>query len=706
MTTTPDDPSPPPPPDAVPFRRAAEPAPPTVSRQRALVRVPQPDRLRQAQLERTRSRLVLASGGFLLLFAAVAARLTVATVISPVESRQASLRPPRAAATTPSSQGVEGRAAITDRNGEILAASLPITALYANPSQIDDPAEAADRLIRVLPQLDRERVIARMSGEGRHFSYIVRALTPREQQRVNDLGIPGLYFEEAERRYYPQGRTAAHIVGGVDVDGHGVAGVESRFDERLRTDATPLRLSLDIRIQSVLREAVLAAINDFRGIGGAGIVMDVDTAEVLGMVSLPDYDANDVGAATAEDRFNRATVGVYEPGSQFKLLTTAMALDSGRINLRSMFDASRPIRFGRFTINDFEGPRRAIPLAQVAQYSSNIAAAHVAETVGIQGHREFLRRMGLFGRMQIELPETARPLIPSQSTWSVLSTMTIAFGQGIAVTPLHVITATSALFNGGILRQPTIVAVPRGETREGVRVISPQISADLRRVARLVVTDGVGKNAEAPGYFVGGKTGTAQKAGPHGAYMHGKRISAFVGAFPMQAPRYAVYVMVDEPKPNARSYGYATAGWVAAPAARTVVSRIGPILGMVPDIERGAEIQAGLAIPPYSSPWRPPRPAPGAATPPATPIAQPATPRGTAPAASATPAVRPVPAAGPAGAPPTAPVSAPAGSAPGGNRPPPPRSADSAAPVRTTDAASPQREDLLATPMREAALAR
>jgi cell division protein FtsI (penicillin-binding protein 3) len=607
----------PPEPDAAPasahgLHRPAAAAPAA----QPLVRVTQPELMRRAMLERSRDRLLLAAAGFTLLFGAVAIKLAVATVISPAEPRRAAVlsRPPAPPAEAPVS-----RATVTDRNGEILAVSLPLTALYANPRQIDDPVAAADRLRTVLPRLDRERLIQRMSGD-RQFAYIARALTPREMAQVNALGIPGLYFEEAERRFFPQGRTAAHIIGGVDVDGHGIAGVERFHDERLRANPSErLRLSLDIRVQLAMRDALQRAITDFNGIGGAGVVMDVQTGEVLAMVSLPDYDANDVGSATVDQRFNRVTVGVYEPGSTFKLLTAAMALDYGTVQPWSGYDASRPIRVGRHTINDFRGKNRWLALPEIIAYSSNLASAHMAAAVGVQRHREFMQRMGMTSRLRIEIPETALPLVPGQRTWRELNTMTIGFGHGISVTPLHVATAGATLVNGGILRQPTILAQEPGTQRDGTRVISERTSDLIRRMMRLVVTEGSGRSAEVPGYFVGGKTGTAQKTGPRGGYLENKRIAAFIGAFPMHAPRYAVYVMVDEPKPNARSQGYATAGWVAAPAAGMVISRIAPILGLLPE-PATPEITRALAMPMNG------RGVPGIAAPAAAP-ARPAAPR-------------------------------------------------------------------------------
>jgi cell division protein FtsI (penicillin-binding protein 3) len=620
-----------------------------------VVKVTRPELARRAILARTRSRLLMAAAGFGVLYGGVALGLANAMLVNPAEPRRLQAM---AAAQRPVEHQPQ-RGPIVDRNGEILAVSLPVTALYANPREIQDAPDVARRLVRVLPQLDQERVTARLTGD-RAFAYIARSLTPREVQAVNSLGVPGLYFEQAERRAYPQGRAAAHILGGVDVDGNGIAGIEKYFDERLRgRRGDSLRLSIDVRVQLALRDAVGRAIADFNGIGGTGILMDVQTGELLGMVSLPDFDLSDpVGREdrplTREEqannpRFNRATVGVYEPGSTFKLFTAAMALDFGTMNIWNGYDASRPIRIGRHQIDDFRGKNRWLALPEIIAYSSNLASAHMAVAVGTQRHREFMVRMGMGSRLQLELPESALPLMPSPQNWREINTMTIGFGHGISVTPLHVVTGAAALANGGIYRQPTLLARQPGEVVEGRRVVSERTSETMRRLMRIAVTEGSGRGADVPGYFVGGKTGTAQKTGPRGGYLENKRIAAFVGAFPMNAPRYAIYVMVDEPKPNARSHGYATAGWVAAPAAGMVVRSVAPILGMMPETDRATEIQASIAIPlqpgrpaaPRAPAASPPRPAPaGTGTPlavPAVPAAVPAQPAAP-PRAAAVPA--------------------------------------------------------------------
>ena len=448
-----------------------------------------------------------------------------------------------------------------------------------------------------MPKLNEAKAAERLANAEKQFVYLARQLNPREQVAINNLGIPGVYFEQTERRRYPLGRTAAHVLGGVDVDGNGIAGVEKQFDERLRKDNTQLKLSLDVKVQAVVRDELSKALEDFNAIGGCGIVMDVRTGEVLAMVSLPDYDANLVRAATDAERFNRAVTGVYEPGSTFKLQTASMALDSGIAHLWDIYDAGHPIHVGRFTITDFEGKKRPLVLPEVLAYSSNLGAAHIAQSVGAERQRNWLRNMGMFERIGIELPEAARPLVPAASNWKEIATMTIGFGHGIAVSPLHVVRGTAAIANGGVVLRPTILAADEGSRPGGMRVMQQETSDVMRRLMRLVVTDGFGKSAEVAGYYPGGKTGTAEKVAGRGGYKKHTNVAAFMSVFPMQAPRFAVYMMLDEPKANASTHGYATAGWVAAPAAGRVIGRIGPMLGLLPDTEDAPLINQALYIP-------------------------------------------------------------------------------------------------------------
>jgi cell division protein FtsI (penicillin-binding protein 3) len=606
------------------------------------VRVTQPDLARRRALEKTRNRLVYTAFGFGLLFLAVIAKLADATILQPLAPH----RPEKPVAALFSTQkpteptSLAQRAMITDRNGQILAISLPTVALFADPRQIIDPVEAAHKLKQALPRIDEDVARTRLSDTNRQFVYLERQITPREELAINALGIPGIDFRPTEQRHYPMGRTAAQILGGTDVDEHGVAGVEKYFDQRLFADNSPLRLAIDVRVQAVVRDELSKAIDFFQAIGGCGIVMDVNTGEVLGMVSLPDYDASSFGNAPADDRFNRAVTGMYEPGSTFKLQTASMALDSGIVHIWDEFDASHPIQIGRFTISDFEGKHRWLYLPEVLAYSSNLGAAHIADTVGGERQRAWLKSMGMFNRIGIELPEAGLPIVQSAAAWKQVVTMTVGFGHGISVSPLHVLRGTAAVATG-ILMRPTLVAQSPDSHPEGVRVMQPATSDTMRKLMRLVVTDGFGKQAEVAGYYPGGKTGTAEKVGKHGykrGFKESFNVAAFTSVFPMNAPRFAVYIMVDEPHGNKSTYGYSTAGWVAAPAVGRVIARIAPMLGMLPDIQDAPAINQSLYIP--LQPARPPGAprGPVVAATPASPGAKPAL---TMPATTLTPA-RPV----------------------------------------------------------------
>jgi cell division protein FtsI (penicillin-binding protein 3) len=581
------------------------------------VRITAPDLARRDAARKTRRRLGLSVCGFGLLFLTVAGKLMLATVISPRLPRPEPLAalPADAAPTSqsPVFAAFDHRATIVDRNGQPLAISLPSVALFADPRQIIDPAEATTRLKQVLPRIDAAAVQRRLSDPNLRFAFVERQITPREELAVNKLGIPGVDFRPTEVRRYPMGRVVSQVLGGVDIDNHGKAGAEMSFDHQLTTQATDLRLSIDVRVQAVVRDELSKAMAEFEAIGACGIVMDVNTGEVLGMVSLPDYDPNEFKTSTDDQQFNRAISGRYEPGSTFKLQTASMALDGGIVHIWDEFDASRPIQIGRFTITDFEGKHRWLYLPEVLAYSSNLGAAHIAMDVGAERQRAWLKAMGMFQAPPIELPGAIRPQYQSAANWRETTVMTVGFGHGIAIEPLQVVRGTAAVANGGILVRPTILAQapdalvdvthPADAEHGGVRVMQDSTSQTVRKLMRLVVTEGYGKPAEVPGYYVGGKTGTAEKVGAHGYRKH-TNVAAFMSVFPMNAPRYAVYMMLDEPHGNKASFGYATAGWVAAPAAGRVIARIGPMLGLLPDLVDAPAINQALYIP--LQPGRPP----------------------------------------------------------------------------------------------------
>ncbi|MEX0696629.1 MAG: penicillin-binding protein 2 [Dongiaceae bacterium] len=536
-------------------------------------------------IEIGRTRLLVTGALFALAFLAVGLRLVAVMALQNGGE-------PRPTAALPQHALPAERADILDRNGVVLATALATASLYANPRQVPDPAEAAARLATVLPEPSQAEIALRLSSE-RSFVWLKRNLTPRQQYAVNRLGIPGLYFQPEERRVYPHGPLAAHVLGFTDIDNRGLAGVEQSFDDVLRGGRHPVRLSLDVRVQYLLHEELSRAMTEFTAIGAAGIVLDAATGEVLAMASLPDFDPNRPGAAPDDARFNRATLGIYEMGSTFKIFNTAMALENGVAGLADRYDARYPIRVGGFTISDYKPKSRWLTVPEIFILSSNIGSARMALDVGADAQQAFFARIGMFRPAGIELPEVGQPMYPA--TWRPINTMTVAYGHGIAVSPLHLAAGVAAVVNGGIMRPATIIRRAPDEVTSGERVVSAQTSAQMRELMRLVVREGTGRKADAPGYAVGGKTGTADKARGRG-YSRDSRIASFVGAFPIHAPRYVVLIMVDEPKPNESSHGYATGGWVAAPAVSRLVQRIAPLLGVPPGDEPAPEAADGLLL--------------------------------------------------------------------------------------------------------------
>jgi cell division protein FtsI (penicillin-binding protein 3) len=536
-------------------------------------------------IETGRTRLLVAGALFVVAYLVIAVRLV--TVMLLTDGAE-----PRIAAVPAQAAPIE-RGEIVDRNGVVLATNLTTYSLYANPQQIMDVDEAVNGLSGLFPDLGKETIRGKLTS-GRSFEWIKRNLTPRERSAVIRLGVPGLSFQEEERRIYPQGRLTAHVIGFTDIDNRGLAGVEQSFDEVLRQGHRQIALSLDIRIQNILHEEVSHAIADFRAVGGSGMVLDIDTGEMLGMVSLPDFDPNSPGDAPDETRFNRNTLGVYEMGSTFKLFNTAMALDDGVVSLGDRFNATHPLRVSGYTIHDFHPENRWLTVPEIIQYSSNIGSALIAAEVGTERQKEFMARVGMLKPVSLELPELGQPMYPDR--WTSLSTMTIAYGHGIAVTPLHLLAGVAGLIDGGMYRPVTIMKRDGGAPLAGRRILKEATSADIRKLMRLVVESGTGKSANVPGYLVGGKTGTAEKTMGRG-YNSNASLASFVAAFPMSAPRYAVLVIVDSPKPNAASHGFATAGWVSAPAVGRVIERMAPILGMAPLPDSATEARNDLLIP-------------------------------------------------------------------------------------------------------------
>jgi cell division protein FtsI (penicillin-binding protein 3) len=484
------------------------------------------------------------------------------------------------------------RGDILDRNGIPLAQTIEAWSIGIHPDKvIGDKRELALQLARLMPERSADEYL-RILNSKLSFTYLRRRATPDLVAAVNRLGEPAINLGREPERIYPQGMLAAHVLGFTDFNGNGVSGMEKVLERELTGPArtTGAMLSIDSRVQQALESELLNAMHKFSAIGAAAVVMDIKTGEVIALTSLPELNPNKPAQQGADAAFNRATLGVYELGSTFKPFTVAMAMDAGIIkSLGQMYNCPKALKAGRFSITDTHPFNRSCSVAEIMKESSNIGTAQIAAQLGANRQREFLKRMHFLERVKIEIPERGRPLSPG-ANWGDISTMTVGFGHGIAVSPLHLATGYATLFNGGRWRPATLLKhdarhpVPAGE-----RVFSEDTSYKMRALLRLVVTHGTGKKADAPGFRVGGKTGTAEKI-VGGRYTGAAVVTTFAGVFPMDEPRYVIVAMLDDPKATKDTYGFHTAGWNVAPVISGVVGRIGPMLGVMPDSSREANL--------------------------------------------------------------------------------------------------------------------
>jgi cell division protein FtsI (penicillin-binding protein 3) len=489
------------------------------------------------------------------------------------------------------------RGDIVDRDGQPLARTIDAWTIAIHPTKvIGDKLALAQQLAQLMPEHSAAQYFAVLRSN-KPFFYLRRRAAPALVEAVNAIGEPGLAIEREPDRLYPQTTLAAHVIGYTDIDGHGVAGMERAFDARLadaRTRGEPLTLSISSPLQQALEHELLDAMTQFQAIGAAGVIMDMHTGEVLAMTSLPQLNPNAAGQGTDEARFNRATLGVYELGSTFKPFTVAMAMDSGIIkSFGQIYNCPDVLMAYGHPIHDTHPFGRQCTVAEIMKESSNIGTAQIAAQVGAGRQKYFLGKMGFMGPVQIELRERARALTPG-ANWGPLEVMTVGYGHGIAVTPLHLATGYATLFNGGIYRPATLLKVDRNHPiGPGRRVFSEETSYRMRALLREVVLAGTGKKADAPGYRVGGKTGTAEKL-LNGHYTSSAVVTTFAGVFPMDEPRYVVVAMLDDPKPAKDTYGFHTAGWNVAPVVSRTISRIAPMLGVRPDKNREPDMSEVL----------------------------------------------------------------------------------------------------------------
>ncbi len=539
-------------------------------------------KLLTTRLDRSGARIRTAALGMLVAYAAIGAKLVVLGL---------SHDPPQTLKGD-ADQAVSGaRPDLLDRNGEILATDVKTMSVFAEPNRIIDKDEAVELITAVLPDVDARELRERL-GSRKGFVWVKRQITPKEQAEIFHLGLPGVGFVPENKRVYPNGPIGAHVIGFVDKDNVGIAGMEKYLDQQSLTDPhvpgfvvdpeslKPVRLALDLKVTHALRDELLAGMERFKAKAAAGMVADVNTGEVLALESMPDFDPNDPGDVRDPTKINRINVGVYEMGSTFKALSISMALDSGKVNLGSRIDARDSLRYGRFTIHDFHATHRVLTVPEVFTHSSNIGTARMALMVGVEGHKAFLKKMGQLDRLRTELPESAEPLVPKR--WGELNTMTIAFGQGLNVAPIQAVMAVCALVNGGKMMVPTFL--PRTEdeaAKVSHRVVSEQTSESMRYLMRSNATHGSASFANIPGYYVGGKTGTADKI-IHGHYSENKVFTTFMAITPADKPKYLFLTVYDDPAPAPEDHGYHTAAYNAGRVAGALIRRVEPLEGVPP----------------------------------------------------------------------------------------------------------------------------
>lgn len=543
---------------------------------------------RKARGSLTRNRIRWVIAALALVFAVVGGRLVhlgMVEVDSTIEGQERDI----ITATRP---------AILDRNGLEMAVDIRVPSLFAEPRRIIDVDEAVEALRSVLPELNEGWLRNRLSGD-KGFVWVKRELSPAQQDRIFNLGIPGLDFVTESKRFYPSGQEASHILGAVNIDNQGIAGIEKHMDGEdvallqsiglaRGNELSPVNLSIDLRVQHIMYEQLVDSLSRYKAVAAAGVMIDVHSGEVIAMASLPDFDPNNPASAfepvdgKKDQRFNRVTSGIFELGSTFKTVTLAGALDSGTVKITDSFDARFGVRFGRFTIDDFHGKHRVLSLPEVYKYSSNIGTIKTMQQWGKDNFRAFLTKLGFDKRVPFELPEMRNPNVPER--FSEVVAATASFGHGLSISPLHMAVATAAFVNGGHLLTPTLYRRSEAEAKAtGRTVISPRTSAYMRYLLRLNALEGSGTrmNKAAAGFRAGGKTGTAEKV-VDGRYSSDRNLNVFTSAFPLDNPRYAMVIIVDEPQRENEQSGL-TAGWNAGEVTGRIIQRAAPMLGIAPD---------------------------------------------------------------------------------------------------------------------------
>lgn len=469
---------------------------------------------------------------------------------------------------------ISKRAAIYDRNDTLVATDLSTKSLYISSILVKNPSDIARKVSSIFSDLSYKTVLRkiRRGKNSRNWILIKRNLTPNQVKATKNLKTAGLLFENDSVRVYPQKSITSHLVGYVDLDRKGLSGIERQYNTRLSKENKTVQLAMDVRVQDILNDELSIGLKEYNAKAAAGIVMNVNNGEILALSSLPDFDPNMQKQAGPGQRFNRVTNGSYELGSIFKVFTNAMAFDKGLIKIDDVYDVKKPIKQGRFTIKDDHPFKDKMSVGEIFAFSSNIGTVKIAKKIGIDNQKDFLKRIGLLKRVEVDFPGLGRPIYPRR--WRDINLFTISYGHGIAITPLHIGMAVSAMINGGTLYKPSFLKLKKQP--DGKRVIKKKTSDFVRQLMLKTVKEGTGRRSNIVGYEIGGKTGTAERA-EYGGYNKKQTIASFVAAFPISKPKYLVYVVFDR-----TDHDFNTGGMVAAPVAGRIIKNIAPILGVIP----------------------------------------------------------------------------------------------------------------------------
>ena len=482
------------------------------------------------------------------------------------------------------------RGNIYGRNGELLATTIDVNSLNINPQEILNKNETIKKLNKIFPELKEERLWRKLNTKKRHVN-LLREISPKQYALLLEEGIEGIKIEAKDKRIYPNNNLVSHILGGTDIDGKGIAGVEKSFNEKL-LNGEDITISIHNGIQYITEKIMSEQIKKFDAEGGAGIVMNAKNGEIYAITSLPDYNANNYNNINNLNLFNKATKGIYELGSTLKLITAAVAFESEYVKENDVFDVSTPLKVSSRTIRDFHPLNYRLNIPEVIVHSSNIGSAKIAKKIGTSTQLKYLKSLGLMDKLDLEIPELGKPQVLKDG--KLLTTMTISYGHGIAITPLHLASATATIVNDGVEIKPTLLI--SNSKLSNNRIFSSETSKKMKSIMRLVVSSkhGTAKKAQATGYLVGGKTGTAEKVNQTGGYSKKQNIVAFTAAYPMNSPQFVITIMIDNPKGQKFSFGYRTAGWVAAPVIKRLVTRISPILNIKPKTKVSSDFTKNL----------------------------------------------------------------------------------------------------------------